>query len=98
MSPKPLVKRSSKQWRSPLPSFSLASSSLSKKTTAVLQSAQCTIECSSADRKFVLQPNHLSGPLNGLFVDDDAKRGSPDKEEENKVRLLIYANTEEVRC
>jgi hypothetical protein len=75
-------------WQRTSSSISLASSSLSRKSTASLQSFYSIIECSSANEYYVLQPKHSNGPLNGLFVDDSTKRKSQDKEkdEENKVR------------
>ena len=69
-------------------SVSSAFLSLSRKSTASLQSFNSTVECSSANKYDVLQPNHSIGPLNGLFVEENTKRKSQEKEkdEDNKVR------------
>ena len=59
----------------------------------MLQASDGIIECSSADSNFVLQPKNSPGPLNGLFVDDDKKKGSLEKEDENKVRVSPFVDT-----
>ncbi len=74
--------------RSSWSSISSAFSTLSRKSTASVQSSHSTIECSSANKYDVLQPKNTNGPLNGLFVEENASRKSSEKEkdEDNKVR------------
>ena len=67
----------------------LESTGVSKRVAGVSQItfACCPTECSSADSLHIPQLKRSHGPLNGLFMDNNARNKSPEKEEEDKVRL-----------